>query len=113
MQEEMDVAVLGSLLADDCSRTILEATAREPQSAEELAAQCAASKTTVYRRLEELEDHDLVTVRRRPGDAGHHYKEYAATLDRVVVDLGRDGIDVSLARRDRMAERFTQFVEDL
>lgn len=113
MSGEMDVAALGALLADDCTRTILEATAREPQSAAELERQCAASKTTVYRRLEELEEHALVEVRQRPDDEGHHYKVYAATLDRAVVDLTADGIELSLTRRDRLAERFTKFVEGL
>lgn len=113
MSDEIDVATLGSVLADDCARTIMEATAREPQSAAELGAQCEASKTTVYRRLAELEDHGLVEVRQRPDTDGHHHKVYAATLDHVGIDLTDDGIDLSLSRRDRMAERFTRFVEGL
>lgn len=111
--DEMDAAALGSLLADDCARTILEATAREPQSAEALAERCEASKTTVYRRLEELEEHDLVEVRQRPEDRGHHYKVYAACLDRAVITLTQDGIELSVTRRDRMTERFRQFVEGI
>lgn len=113
MTDEMDAAALGSLLADDCARTILEATAREPKSADTLAERCEASKTTVYRRLEELEEHDLVEVRRRPEDDGHHYKVYAARLDRAVVTLTQDGVELSVSRRDRMSERFRQFVEGL
>ncbi|WP_217920461.1 helix-turn-helix domain-containing protein [Halolamina sp. CBA1230] len=113
MSDEMDAATLGSLLADDCARTIVEATAREPQSADALAEQCEASKTTVYRRLEELEEHDLVEVRRRPEEQGHHYKVYAARLDRAVVTLTDDGIELSVTRRDRMTERFRRFVEEL
>lgn len=109
----MDVAALGSLLADDCARTILEATAREPQSADALAQQCDASKTTVYRRLEDLEEHDLVEVRRHPDEEGHHFKVYAARLDRAVVTLTQNGLDVSLSRRERMTERFTRFIEGL
>lgn len=109
----MDVAALGSFLADDCARTILEATAREPQSATALAEQCDASKATVYRRLEELEEHDLVEVRQRPDEEGHHYRVYTASLDRAVVTLTRDGIELSLSRRDRMTERFMRFIEEL
>lgn len=109
----MDAAALGALLADDCARTILEATAREPQSASALIQQCDASKTTVYRRLEELEEHDLVAVRQQPDEDGHHYKVYAARLDRAVITLTQDGIELSLGRRDRMTERFTRFIEGL
>lgn len=109
----MDAATLGALLADDCARTILEATAQEPQSAAALADQCEASKTTVYRRLDELEEYDLLEVRQRPDDEGHHYKVYAASLDRAVITLTQDGIELSLSRRDRMTERFTRFIEGL
>lgn len=109
----MDVAALGSLLADDCARTILESTASEPQSASALVQQCDASKTTVYRRLEELEDHGLVAVRQQPDEDGHHYKMYAARLDRAVITLTQDGLKLSLSRRDRMTERFTRFIEGL
>ena len=109
----MDAATLGSLLADDCARTIIEATAREPQSAETLAEACEASKTTVYRRLEELEEHGLVEVRQQPDERGHHYKLYAARLDRAVVTVTESGVELSVTRRDRMTERFRRFVEGL
>lgn len=112
-EEEMDVAVLGSFLDDDCARTILEATVREPKSADELVAQCDASRATVYRRLDELEEHALVEVRQQPDAEGHHYRVYAAALDRAVVDLTTDGIELSVSRRDRMADRFRRFIEGL
>lgn len=113
MDEEMDVAVLGTLLEDDCSRTILEATAQEPKSADNLVGRCAASRATVYRRLDELERHGLVDVRQRPDADGHHYKVYAAVLDRAVVSLTSDGIELSVSRRNRMTDRLRRFVEDL
>lgn len=109
----MDVAVLGSLLDDDCARTILEATVREPKSADELVAQCDASRATVYRRLEELENHELVKVRQQPDAEGHHYRVYAAALDRVVVNLTPNGVELSISRRDQMTDRFRRFIEGL
>lgn len=112
-EEEMDVAILGSFLEDDCARTILKATVREPKSADELVAQCEASRATVYRRLDELEAHALLEVRQQPDAEGHHYKVYTAALDRVVIDLTSDGIEVSLSRRDQMADRFRRFIEGL
>lgn len=112
-EEEMDVAVLGSFLEDDCARTILKATVREPKSADELVAQCDASRATVYRRLEELEDHALVEVRQQPDVEGHHYKIYAAALDRVVINLTPNGIELSVNRRDQMADRLRRFIEGL
>jgi predicted transcriptional regulator len=112
-EEDMDVAVLGSFLDDDCARRILSTTLREPKSASELVAHCDASRATVYRRLEELEAENLVEVRQRPDDEGHHYKVYAASLDRAVIDFTTEGIELSISRRDQMADRFRRFIEGL
>ncbi|WP_436930451.1 ArsR/SmtB family transcription factor [Halosimplex halobium] len=113
MDEDTDVDTVASLLGDDCARTILEATAAEPLSAEELAERCSVSGPTVYRRLETLREQDLVAEQTRVDDDGHHYKVYTATLDRAVVDLTEDGFEIRLSRTGRMADRFTEFVEDL
>ncbi|SEN31119.1 Helix-turn-helix domain-containing protein [Halorientalis persicus] len=113
MDADSDVDAIATLLADDCARTILEATAADALSAEELSDRCGVSQPTVYRRLEDLRAHDLVTEQTRADADGHHYKVFTASLDRVVVDLSADGLTIRLSRRDRMADRFTQFVEDL
>lgn len=111
--DDNDVAAITALLADECVRTILLETITEPMSAETLSERCDVSPQTVYRRLDDLEEHDLVTEQTRLDSAGHHHKVYAATLDRLVVDLTVDGFELQLTRRERMADRFTQFIEDM
>lgn len=113
MDDDRDVASIAGFLADDCARTILEETATRARSVEELDERCDASRPTIYRRLEALVEHDLLEVRTEPDESGHHYKVYRAALDRFVVDLTDDGFEMRLTRRDRMADRFTQFVEDM
>jgi len=113
VDEDTDIDTVASLLGDDCVRTILEATAAEALSAEQLAERCSVSGPTVYRRLETLREQDLVAEQTRAGEDGHHYKVYRATLDRAVVDLTDEGFEIRLTRRGRMADRFTEFVEDL
>lgn len=113
VDEDSDVDAIATLLADECSRTILEATAARPLSADELSDRCDVSPPTVYRRLEDLRELDLVSEQTRADAGGHHYKVYTATLDRVVVDLSADGFTLKLSRQERMADRFTQFIEDL
>ncbi|MUV90923.1 helix-turn-helix domain-containing protein [Halapricum sp. CBA1109] len=108
-----DVATVTDLLGDAVVRTILAATVEEPLSAAALSDRCGVSEATVYRRLQRLADHGLVEARTEPDEDGHHYKVYAATLDRVVVDLTADGLVVRVTRRQRMADRFTDFVEGL
>ncbi|WP_220132798.1 ArsR/SmtB family transcription factor [Halorhabdus salina] len=111
VDDERDVATVTALLADNVVRAILEACLEEPHAAERLSERCDVSESTVYRRLEELEALDLVAARMEPDDDGHHYKVYVATLDRIVVDLTDDGFTVRITRRQRMADRFTEFVE--
>jgi len=112
-QEDEDVREIASLLADECTQTILIETATEPMSAEELSDVSDVSPQTVYRRLEALAEHDLITEDLQPDSEGHHYKVYTATLDRVVVDLTSDGFELTLSRRDRMADRFTRFIDEV
>lgn len=110
---DRDLATIAPLLADDTARAVLEATATEARSAEVLAEHCGVSTPTIYRRLEDLREADLVAERTEPDADGHHFTVYRATLDTAVVELSEEGFDVRLTRRDRMADRFTKFVEDI
>lgn len=113
MDDDRTVPTVADVVADDCARTILEATWTEPRSASELGERCDASLPTVYRRLETLVELDLVEERPRADPDGHHYSVYAARVERVVFELDEDGFAVRVSRRGRMADRFTQFVEDV
>lgn len=110
---DRELATVTDLLADEVVRTILETTVEEWLSADALADQCEVSPTTVYRRLEDLVEYDLVAVRTEPDDEGHHYKVYTARLDQAVLDLTTEGFEVRVTRRQRMADRFTEFVEGI
>lgn len=108
-----DLSAIASLLADDCAQTILIETTTGPLSADELSEICDVSSQTVYRRLETLEEHDLVAEEGQPDAEGHHYTVYTATFDRAVIDLTPDGLELSVSRRNRMADRFTRFVKEV
>lgn len=111
--EEEEIRAIASLLADECTQTILTETVIEPMSADELSERCEASPQTVYRRLDRLVDYDLVEEYLQPDSGGHHYKVYSATLDSVVVSLSPEGFELSVSHRDRMADRFTQFIDEV
>lgn len=101
------------LLGDECVQTILKETTQEPMSAAELTEACTASRATVYRRLNELTDHGLLVEQTRPDSAGHHHTVYAAGLDRVVIDFVDGEFKVTVTKRQRAADRFTNFIEGL
>lgn len=113
MPDSPDAAELGDLLADDCARRILVEASEEARSAAELSDRVGASEPTVYRRLERLQAHDLVTEEVRPVTDGKNYSVYRTRLEAVRFHLDPDGFSVTVTRRDRMADRFTRLVEEM
>lgn len=85
------------LLDAEYAREILEAIRIEPKPARELAAECDASRATVYRRLNELEEAGLVASWTAHDPDGHHRTVFEATFESVTVDVGADGLSVSVA----------------
>ena len=108
-----DVTDVIRLLDDDCARQILIETMNESLSANELEDRCGVSEPTIYRRLEELREHGLVDEGTQVAADGHHYSVYRAALDRVEVDLTESGLDITITKREGMADRFTDFIEGI
>lgn len=117
MSEECDAADVAALLDDAVARTILTETRETAMSASTLSDRCNVSTPTVYRRLERLRECGLVVEQTRYDPDGHHHKVYAATVDRVAFDVTPDGLDVAVARRERiadgLADEFTRLIEDM
>ncbi|NEU55983.1 winged helix-turn-helix domain-containing protein [Halorussus sp. MSC15.2] len=99
------------LLDDEYARTILVSTYREPMSADALAEACDASPSTIYRRVERLQEQRLVEAEQRLDPDGHHYEVYSACLQRVTVELTEDGIELDVDREEDPADRFTRLYE--
>ena len=106
-----DPEALADLLGDECARTILVEAKKEPRSAAELSDCAGVSEPTVYRRLERLSEYDLVTEDIQPVTDGKNYKLYRTELDGIELDLSEGGFEITVSRRERMVDRFTQFVE--
>lgn len=88
------------LLGDEYTSRILEALSVEPRPARELVSVCDMSRPTVYRRLDRLEDHDLVSTDTTIDSDGHHRKLFATTFERVTIELDDDAPTVHLVVRD-------------
>ncbi len=56
---------------------------------------------------------DLVIEEVQVVTDGKNFSVYRAQLDGVEFDLTEDGFEVSVSRRERMSDRFTQLVEDM
>lgn len=106
------VEVVG-LLDDDVARTILAATSVQAMSASELAERCDTSMPTIYRRLEDLEEADLLFQRTRIDPGGDHHNVYAARFRRLLVELEAGEYEVELLVEEDPADRFTRLFEEL
>lgn len=92
---------------------MLRATNNQPMSANMLTEACDASRATVYRRIDDLLEHDLLIEHLEIDDTGNHYKVYEANLDQLSITLADDGFDVRVRRREDAADRITRIWDDL
>lgn len=114
VNEDCDVETIGALLADTTARTILRTISNNPMSAHALSEQCDASQPTVYRRLDDLRECGLLVERTKlDPDEGHHRTVYATNLQKIVVFLEDETIDLQIDRQEDMADRFTRLVEGI
>lgn len=96
--ESIDLPDFIGLIDDEHVRSILVATSAEPLSAGELSDLCGVSVSSIYRRVEELEEADLVREQTRPRADGHHESVYTATLDRFELIIQDGEFDWTLER---------------
>jgi DNA-binding transcriptional ArsR family regulator len=99
----VEPATLLELLEDDYARRILAAVADDPRPARDLMDACDASRATVYRRLNRLEEADLVAARTTVHPDGHHRKVFEATIEEATIALDGDGVSAEVTVSTRSA----------
>ena len=97
---EWEAGTLFELLGDELARKILALSSVERLSADAISDRCDSSQPTVYRRLDELQDYDLLEEYTEYDADGNHYQTYGCRLDEVAVgiDEGTFTVDVQLRR---------------
>ncbi|WP_411714109.1 ArsR/SmtB family transcription factor [Natronomonas sp.] len=113
MADDRSIEDVLDTIGDQHARTVLAAISQEPGSAKELAGQCDLSLPTIYRRLELLQEHDLIVERTAVADDGNHYKVYECNFDSTVIQLEDDEYKVRIYRKENLPDRFTQLWDDL
>jgi DNA-binding transcriptional ArsR family regulator len=113
MSDDEDTAVLG-LLDDDIARAILIQTSNQPMSADALSTHCEVSPPTIYRRIAQLREHDLLEEQQQIDSDGHHYKTYVTRFERASIELKDETIAISVQRtEENAADRFARLFEEL
>ena len=101
MTTEWEAGTVFELLGDELARTIIALTSVEALSADALSDRCSSSQPTVYRRLDELQEYDLLAERTEYDVDGNHYKTYECQLQEVCVGVEEGSFTVDLRlRRD-------------
>lgn len=100
MTTEWEAGTLLELVGDELARTILALTSVERLSADAISDRCDSSQPTVYRRLDELQEYDLLEEHTEYDADGNHYQTYGCRLDEISVgiDEGTFTVDVRLRR---------------
>lgn len=101
------------LLGQERVRQILAATSSDPKSAKELSEVCDVALSTVYRRVEDMLDHDLLVERTQIESDGSHHSVYEAHVDHLDVDIEDGTIDVDVHVREGAAQRFSRIWNDI
>jgi predicted transcriptional regulator len=113
VDEERSIEEILDTIGDEHARQVLAAISREPRSAKDLAEECDLSLPTVYRRVEMLEQYDLVKDQTLVADDGNHYKVYESNFESTVISLEDDEYRVRIYREDNLPDRFSQLWDDL
>ena len=113
MDDEKSNEEILDTIGDQHARRVLATISREPKSAKKLAEECDLSLPTVYRRIEMLDEYELVTDRTLVADDGNHYKVYESNFESTVISLEEDEYRVRIYREENLPDRFSQLWDEL
>lgn len=113
MDEDRSIEEILDTIGDQQARRVLAEVSRESQSAKQLAEKLDVSQATIYRRIDMLKEHDLVTEQTLVADDGNHYQIYECNFNSTVISLDDDQYDVRIFREENLPDRFTQLWDEL
>lgn len=113
MSKEWEPENVFDLFGSEYARQILALASKEPMSAQELADHTDASLPTTYRRVDALQEYDLLRASTQVDPDGNHYRTFETDLERVCfgVEDGSFTVDIQLQRD--VVDRFGEFWGDL
>ncbi|WP_223302189.1 helix-turn-helix domain-containing protein [Haladaptatus sp. R4] len=115
MCEDSSPRKILSLLGDEHVQTILAVTSEQSMSANELSDTCGISLPTVYRRIQELVEYDLLSEQNKIAPDGNHYKKYEAAVERIDVQLQQGTFAVNIEEQPPTdaPDRFNRLWSDI
>ena len=105
--------VILDTIGDKCARDILVALARRPRSVKELAGDLDYSRPTIYRRVNTLQEPDMVRERTLVAQDGNHYNVYECNFNGTLVSMEDDGMEVEVYHAEDLTDRFSELWDEL
>ena len=94
--ESVDVECFLEVITDKYAREILTALVDRPTAAATLADELGASRPTVYRRLNSLEEAGLIESTVALDPDGHHRKRFHVVVDSANLTFNSSGIEIAV-----------------
>ncbi|MFB6127745.1 MAG: ArsR/SmtB family transcription factor [Halolamina sp.] len=113
MSKAWDPDDIFDVLASEDVRRILVATSVRPMSAKELANVCDRSLATIYRRIQAMEDYDLLSEELTRDPDGTQYNEYRSDLNEITISVDEGQLNVNIDIEKDTVEQFAELIEDL
>jgi predicted transcriptional regulator len=79
----------------------------------ELSEECDVALSTIYRRVEDMIDSNLLVERTQITSDGSHHSVYEANVDYLDVHIDDGTIDVRAHVREDAAQRFSRIWDDI
>ncbi|WP_284011373.1 ArsR/SmtB family transcription factor [Haloarcula pelagica] len=77
------------------AQQILETISTEAKPARDIAVECGASRATVYRRLNSLQEAGLVETEMQYDGDGHHRTVFKTNFESLALEMTVDGLTVT------------------
>jgi predicted transcriptional regulator len=101
------------VLASEDVRRILVATSVRPMSAKELADICDRSLATIYRRIQAMENYNLLSEELTRDPDGTQYSEYRSDLNEITISIEEGQLNVDVDIKRDTVDQFAELIEDL
>lgn len=113
MSTERPIEEILDTMGDQHARRVLIALSKNEQSAKNLSDETGLSLPTIYRRIEMLKEHDLVSEKTIVAEDGNHYRVFECNFDSTLIRLSGEEFDVRIYRTENLPSRFDNLWDDL
>lgn len=113
MSTDRPIEEILDTMGDQHARRVLIALSQNELSAKNLSEETGLSLPTIYRRIEMLKEHDLVSEKTIVAEDGNHYRVFECNFDSTLIRLSDDEFDVRIYRTENLPSRFDNLWDDL